>query len=51
MYLNATSTPLFKQCGIYDYLVSFGKFVSSIQMCNEQGGLEYSIDFDEHDKL
>ncbi|KAG0204212.1 hypothetical protein BGX33_008654 [Mortierella sp. NVP41] len=46
MYFNATTAPLFKQCGLYDEFLTFGKFVSALQMCNEEREVEYMIDFD-----
>ncbi|KAG0204210.1 hypothetical protein BGX33_008652 [Mortierella sp. NVP41] len=45
MYFNGTSAPLFKQCGFYDEFVSFSKYVSGIQVCNEKCGIEYIMDF------
>ncbi|KAG0204211.1 hypothetical protein BGX33_008653 [Mortierella sp. NVP41] len=51
MYFNATTAPLFKQCGIYEEFLSIGKFFSGVQMCNEQRGVEYTMDFTEEPEL
>ncbi|KAG0257520.1 hypothetical protein BGZ95_005215 [Linnemannia exigua] len=51
MYFNGTTANLFRQCGIYDEFVSLGKFVSSINVCNEQREVQYKIDFQGYDKL
>ncbi|KAF9120511.1 hypothetical protein BGW39_011311 [Mortierella sp. 14UC] len=50
MYFNCTTANLFKQCGIYDEFVALGKYVSSVQMCNEGRQVEFSLDFDNHEK-
>ncbi|KAF9086672.1 hypothetical protein BGX23_008654 [Mortierella sp. AD031] len=50
MYFNGTSAPLFKQCGIYDEFVSFGKFVTNIQVCNEHREVKFKMDFAGEDK-
>ncbi|KAG0284017.1 hypothetical protein BGZ96_011620 [Linnemannia gamsii] len=50
MYFNCTTANFFKQCGIYDEFVALGKLVSSIQMCNEDRQVEFSIDFSDHEK-
>lgn len=51
MYFNCTTANLFKQCGIYEEFAALGKYVSSIKMCNEDRELEFSVDFEEHEKL
>ncbi|KAK3813785.1 MAG: hypothetical protein JOS17DRAFT_760965 [Linnemannia elongata] len=51
MYFNGTTANLFKQCGIYDEFVSSGKFVSAIDVCNEEREIQYKIDFQGHDEL
>ncbi|KAK3817832.1 MAG: hypothetical protein J3R72DRAFT_480149 [Linnemannia gamsii] len=50
MYFNCTTANFFKQCGFYDELVSLGKTVSSIKMCNESREVEFSLDFENHEK-
>ncbi|KAF9127506.1 hypothetical protein BGX30_014773 [Mortierella sp. GBA39] len=50
MYFNATVANQFKQCGIYDGFVPLIKFISMINVCNEQRESEYKIDFDGHDE-
>ncbi|KAF9904123.1 hypothetical protein EC991_003000 [Linnemannia zychae] len=47
MYFNCTTANFFKQCGIYDEFLALGKYISSIQMCNEQQ-VEFSLDFENH---
>ncbi|KAF8946746.1 hypothetical protein BGZ47_011490 [Haplosporangium gracile] len=51
MYFNATTAPMFKQCGIYDEFVSVSKPVSAMKICNEQRQLEYMIQFHGHEEL
>ncbi|KAG9071664.1 hypothetical protein KI688_005877 [Linnemannia hyalina] len=51
MYFHGTTANLFKQCGIYDEFVSSGKFVSAINVCNEQREIQYKIDFQGHNEL
>ncbi|KAK3817829.1 MAG: hypothetical protein J3R72DRAFT_480147 [Linnemannia gamsii] len=50
MYFNCTTANFFKQCGFYDEFVSLGKTVSSIKMCNENREVEFSLDFENHEK-
>ncbi|KAG0312636.1 hypothetical protein BGZ97_010996, partial [Linnemannia gamsii] len=50
MYFNCTTANFFRQCGIYDEFVALGKLVSSIQMCNEDRKVEFSLDFAGHEK-
>ncbi|KAG9071658.1 hypothetical protein KI688_005871 [Linnemannia hyalina] len=45
MYFHGTTANLFKQCGIYNEFVSSGKFVSAVNVCNEQREIQYKIDF------
>ncbi|KAK3813788.1 MAG: hypothetical protein JOS17DRAFT_840621 [Linnemannia elongata] len=46
MYFNSTTANLFKQCGIYEEFLAIGKYVSSIQVFNEERGHEFSMDFE-----
>lgn len=45
MYFNSTTANFFKQCGIYDEFVTLGKYVTSIQMCNNKREVDFSINF------
>ena len=51
MYFNCTTANLFRQCGIYDELVSLDKYVSSFKMCSEEQEVDFSMDFGRHDAL
>ncbi|KAG0278864.1 hypothetical protein BGZ96_002206 [Linnemannia gamsii] len=51
MYFNGTTANLFKQCGFYDQFVSISKFVSTINVCDENRDIQYKIDFQGHDEL
>ncbi|KAK5796991.1 hypothetical protein F5H01DRAFT_373662 [Linnemannia elongata] len=46
MYFNSTTANLFKQCGIYEEFLAIGKYVSAIQVFNEERGHEFSMDFE-----
>ncbi|KAF9120050.1 hypothetical protein BGW39_011704 [Mortierella sp. 14UC] len=46
MYFNTTTANLFKQCGIYEEFLAIGKYVSAIQIFNEERGAEFTMDFD-----
>ncbi|KAG9071672.1 hypothetical protein KI688_005885 [Linnemannia hyalina] len=50
MYFNATVANQFKQRGIDDGFVPLIKFISVINVCNEQRESENKIDFDGHDE-
>ncbi|KAG0375313.1 hypothetical protein BGX24_009271, partial [Mortierella sp. AD032] len=39
--INCTATPAFKQCGIYDELVSISKAMDAINISNEDRGIEF----------
>ncbi|KAK3847909.1 MAG: hypothetical protein J3R72DRAFT_138366 [Linnemannia gamsii] len=39
--INCTVTPAFKQCGIYDELVSISKALDAINISNEDRGIEF----------
>lgn len=41
--INCTVTPAFKQCGIYDEFVSISKALDTINISNEERGIEFVI--------
>ncbi|KAF9537011.1 hypothetical protein EC957_009045 [Mortierella hygrophila] len=41
--INCTVTPAFKQCGIYDELVSISKALDTLNISNEDRGIEFVI--------
>lgn len=41
--INCTVTPAFKQCGIYNELVSISKVLDTINISNEERGIEFVI--------
>jgi hypothetical protein len=45
MFFNATTAKLFKQCGIYDEMMSIAKLTPSINIANENREIEYTLDF------
>ncbi|KAG0273713.1 hypothetical protein BGZ95_010487 [Linnemannia exigua] len=49
MYFNSTTANLFKQCGIYDEFVAIGKYVSSLQFCNEDRQVDFHVYFTGHE--
>ncbi|KAF9154194.1 hypothetical protein BG015_001651 [Linnemannia schmuckeri] len=50
MYFCGTTANIFKQCGIYEEFLAFGKLVSAINVCNEQREVQYKVDFAGHDE-
>ncbi|KAF9120515.1 hypothetical protein BGW39_011315 [Mortierella sp. 14UC] len=49
MYFNSTTANLFKQCGIYEEFQAIGKYVSSIQFCNEDRQVDFHHYFTGHE--
>ncbi|KAF9127871.1 hypothetical protein BGW39_005507 [Mortierella sp. 14UC] len=47
IFLNSTTSKVFKQCGIFEELMSVGKPVNMIQIANENREIEYIMDFGE----
>ncbi|KAF8943907.1 hypothetical protein BGZ47_004902 [Haplosporangium gracile] len=45
LFLNPTTAKIFKQCNIWDDIMSVCKFTGRIQVGNEQREIEYSMDF------
>ncbi|KAF9922480.1 hypothetical protein FBU30_007369 [Linnemannia zychae] len=50
MYFNAATANIFKQCGIYEEFVSIGKVVTSMQICNEERKVNFSVNFSGHEE-
>ncbi|KAF9922479.1 hypothetical protein FBU30_007368 [Linnemannia zychae] len=50
MYFNAATANIFRQCGIYEEFVSMGKQVFSMQLCNENREVNFSMSFEGQDK-
>ncbi|KAF9100831.1 hypothetical protein BGX29_006229 [Mortierella sp. GBA35] len=51
IFLNPTTTKLFKQTGIWDEMMAIAKLTLSIQMANEKREVEYRMDFTEQHEL
>ncbi|KAG9071557.1 hypothetical protein KI688_005769 [Linnemannia hyalina] len=45
LFLNPTTAKIFKQCNIWDDIMSICKFTGKIQVGNEQREIEYCMDF------
>lgn len=50
MFLNSTTAPFFKQCGIYDDFVAIGKYAANILMCTEERKVDFTMEFAQHEK-
>lgn len=49
MFLNSTTAPFFKQCGIYDDFVAIGKYAANILMCTEERKVDFTMEFAQHE--
>ncbi|KAF9127870.1 hypothetical protein BGW39_005506 [Mortierella sp. 14UC] len=51
IFFNATTAKLFKQCGIYEEMMSIAKLTHNIKIANEKREVEYTLDFAEAENM